>query len=48
METTQTYQSSKPASSKIMLWTGRIISILCILFLLVDSLMKVFLASASV
>lgn len=48
METIQPYQSSKTPSRKIMLWTGRIISILCILFLLVDSLMKVFLASVSV
>lgn len=47
MEIIQTSQSVKTSTSKLV-WTGRIISGLCILFLLVDSLMKVFRASASV
>ena len=47
METIQTNQSVKTSASKTV-WAGRIISGLCILFLLVDSLMKVFRASASV
>lgn len=47
METIQTNQSVKVSAGK-KVWTGRIISGLCILFLLIDSLMKVFRASASV
>jgi len=47
METIQTTKSVKTSASKTV-WTGRIISGLCILFLLVDSLMKVFRATASV
>jgi hypothetical protein len=47
METIQTNQSVNLSTTKTV-WTGRIISGLCTVFLLVDSLMKVFRASASV
>lgn len=47
METIQVTQETKPRS-KAVLWTGRVISILCILFLLVDGLMKVARATVSV
>jgi hypothetical protein len=36
------------SNSKGILWTGRIISILCILFLLVDAIMKIFKAGPSI
>ena len=40
METTLTLQTAKAHSGKA-LWTGRIVSVLCILFLLLDSIMKI-------
>lgn len=47
MATTQTYDAVK-SPSKAMLWTGRIISGICILFLLVDAIMKIARATPSV
>lgn len=47
METLKAYQNTKADSGKGALWTGRIITVLCILFLLVDALMKVFKATPS-
>jgi hypothetical protein len=37
----QVYIETVKPESKVTLWTGRVISILCILFLLVDAIMKV-------
>jgi hypothetical protein len=39
---TQTIKASEKTQSKATLWTGRIIRILTILFLLMDSIMKIF------
>lgn len=47
METIPANQSTKK-NSKVLLWTGRIISGLCILFLLFDAIMKVIGATSSV
>ena len=47
METIQIQQNAKTHSNKA-LWTGRTISGLCILFLLVDSIMKVIMNPISV
>lgn len=40
MEITNVYQKTRPHSNKA-LWTGRIISALCVLFLLFDAIMKI-------
>ncbi|HEY4789604.1 MAG TPA: DoxX family protein [Bacteroidales bacterium] len=40
-------ETSKPYSKKL-LWTGRVISILCVLFLLLDAIMKVVKSAPSV
>lgn len=40
METTLTHQSTK-SPAKAALWTGRVISAICILFLLFDAAMKI-------
>ena len=47
MKTNKTNETGKIPAGKTV-WFGRVISVLCILFLLMDSLMKIFRASASV
>ena len=47
METSKSHQTTKTQSNKGALWTGRILTWLCIAFLLVDAIMKVVKAAPS-